>query len=91
MSPMLMLVALLGAASPAPAAATPSNQDADAAAYAGQKNGTTYYDFGDDDIQGEVLSPTGTNIQVRTGAHHASLLDVRANFIPELDRDTYDL
>ncbi len=67
-----------------------SDTDADAAAYAGATGGVSVYDFEDDMIDGEVLSPDGANINSRTRIRHASLLTLRAHFIPELHRLALD-
>ena len=64
--------------------APPSDQDADAAAYQGVDHGTSYYEFGDDSIEGEVLSPEGANISSRPNVRHQSLITLRPHFIPEL-------
>ncbi len=61
-----------------------SDQDADAAAYTGSANGTNYYEFGDDSIDGEVLSAEGANIESRPNVRHRSLITLRPHFIPEL-------
>ena len=65
-------------------AAEPSDQDADTAAYTGDRDGITYYDFDDDSIEGEVLSPEGALINSRSRLRHASLLNIRPHFIEEL-------
>jgi hypothetical protein len=80
MNPILPLVAALALSG----AAQPSDQDADTAAYDGHRDGVTYYDFDDDSIEGEVLSPEGAVIHSRTRLRHASLLNIRPHFIEEL-------
>jgi hypothetical protein len=59
-------------------------QDADAAARQGSKAGATVYDFEDDNVDGEVLSPTGANVSSRGRSKHASMIKIRPHFIPEL-------
>jgi hypothetical protein len=59
-------------------------QDADEVARKGKSAGATVYDFEDDNVDGEVLSPTGANISSRGRSKHASLIKIRPHFIPEL-------
>ena len=49
------------------------------------------YDFDDDNVDGELLSPEGANIASRTGAKHASLITIRPHFIPELIKMAQDV
>ena len=73
-------------------AAPASENDADASAKAkGKGSGTTVYDFDDDNVDGELLSPEGANIASRTGAKHASLITIRPHFIPELIKMAQDV
>ncbi len=72
-------------------AAPAGSGDADAAANRGQQGGTTVYDFDDDNVDGELLSPEGANISSRGGAKHASLITIRPHFIPELIRMANDV
>ena len=65
--------------------------DADSAANRGQQGGTTVYDFDDDNVDGELLSPDGANISSRSGTKHASLITIRPHFIPELIRMANDV
>jgi len=67
-----------------------SDQDADTAARGGG-GGATVYDFDDDNVDGEVLSPEGANIASRAGAKHASLITIRPHFIPELIKMANDV
>ena len=72
--------------------AAPSNDnDADAGAQRGQSGGATVYDFEDDDVDGEILSPDGANISSRGRNKHASLISVRPHFIPELIEMALDI
>jgi len=65
--------------------------DADASANRGSAGGTTVYDFDDDNVDGELLSPDGANISSRSGTKHASLITIRPHFIPELIRMANDV
>jgi hypothetical protein len=69
-------------ASAAPAKAT--DTDADAAARRTTANKTTIYDFENDTVGGEVLSPDGANINSRPGNKHKSLITIRPHFIPQM-------
>lgn len=68
-----------------------TDQDADAAAFVGDSGGISVYDFEDDAVDGEVLSPEGANINSRGKIRHASMLTLRPHFIAELHRLTLDL
>jgi hypothetical protein len=59
-------------------------EDADEAARRDGEGGTTVYDFDDDNVDGEVLSPNGANISSRGRVKHASLINIRPHFLPEL-------
>jgi hypothetical protein len=85
MSKSLVLMALLTAGP------VDSHYDADAAAYQGTASGVRYYDFDDDHIEGELLSADGVNVVARTGARHASMIDIRSHFIWELHRIALDI
>lgn len=67
-----------------------TDQDADTAAYVGERGGTSIYDFGDDLVEGELLTAEGANIHARPGVRFASLLDLRPHFIDRLIWMTYD-
>lgn len=58
--------------------------DADSAAKGKSDGGTTMYDFDDDNVDGEILSPNGANISARGRVKHASLITIRPHFLPEL-------
>lgn len=66
-------------------------KDADEAAYVGARDGTRFYEFEDDELEGEVLRAEGINIGSRGSPHHESLLKIRTSFTPELTRITLDL
>jgi hypothetical protein len=66
--------------------------DADASAMSGTNNeGVTVYDFEDDDVDGEVLSPEGANLSSRGRSKHASMITSRPHFIPELIKMANDI
>ena len=66
--------------------------DADAGALQGQNGeGLTVYDFEDDDVDGEVLSPEGANLSSRGRSKHASMITIRPHFIPELIKMANDI
>ena len=68
-----------------------SGQDADEAARVGEQGDTTLYDFDDDNVDGEILSPDGANIASRGRVKHASLIQIRPHFIPELIKMANDV
>jgi hypothetical protein len=66
--------------------------DADSAAMSGSNGeGVTVYDFEDDDVDGEVLSPEGANLSSRGRSKHASMITIRPHFIPELIKMANDI
>lgn len=72
--------------------AAPSDSDADSSAMKGKgSGGATVYDFDDDNVEGELLSPEGANIASRGRAKHASLITIRPTFIPELIKMANDV
>lgn len=88
MQAMYILLAL-ATATQVPVATT--DEDADEAARVGKVGGVTVYDFEDDSVEGELLSPEGANISSRGRAKHASLIKIRPHFIPEMIRLTLDV
>lgn len=64
--------------------AQPSDTDADEAARTGSEGDVTVYDFDDDNVDGEILSPNGANVNARGRVKHASLINIRPHFLPEL-------
>lgn len=72
-------------------AAPASDTDADSAANKGKGGGTTVYDFDDDNVDGELLSPEGANVASRGRTKHASLITIRPHFIPELIKMANDV
>jgi len=74
------------------ASAAPSDTDADEAArVGGGDGGTTVYDFDDDNVDGEILSPDGANVNSRARVKHASLITIRPHFISELISLSFDI
>lgn len=72
--------------------AAPASADADAAANRGSNaSGTTVYDFEDDNVDGELLSPEGANVSSRGRTKHASLITIRPAFIPEMIKMANDV
>lgn len=87
---LITLLTILFASTTAHAAPA-SDQDADASANKGKSSGTTVYDFDDDNVDGELLSPEGANIASRGRTKHASLITIRPHFIPELIKMANDV
>lgn len=82
----------LSMASASTAFAQPSDTDADEAArVSGGDGGTTVYDFDDDNVDGEILSPDGANVNSRARVKHASLITIRPHFISELISLSFDI
>ena len=73
-----------------PAMAAPAG-DADSSARSGSAGGATVYDFEDDNVDGELLSPTGANISSRGRTKHESMIKIRPHFIPELIKMANDI
>lgn len=82
------LVSTTAWAGPAPGG---GGGDADEAARVGEVGGVTVYDFEDDNVDGELLSPEGANIASRGRTKHASLITIRPHFIPELIKMANDV
>jgi len=75
-----------------PAAEAPANDaDADEAALKGSDGTVSIYEFADDKLTGEHLSPDGNLIPWRRPPQHASLIDLRGHFLPELVKLALDL
>ncbi len=83
----------LSMATASTAVAAPANDgDADdAARVSGGDGGTTVYDFDDDNVDGEILSPDGANVNSRARVKHASLITIRPHFISELISLSFDI
>jgi len=83
----LRLTVLLALAlTPGIAAAAPAKTDgdADASARGGKVGQTTLYDFENDNVTGELLSPEGANVSGKLKYRHPSLITIRPHFIPQL-------
>jgi hypothetical protein len=74
-----------------PRGEAPTDVDADEAALTSSDGNVSVYDFADEKLTGEHLSPDGTLIPWRQPAHHSSLIDLRGHFTPELVRLSLDL
>src|SRR5690606_18883063 len=72
-------------------AAPATDRDADSSANKGKSSGTTVYDFDDDNVDGELLSPEGANVASRGRTKHASLITIRPHSIPELIKMANDV
>lgn len=59
-------------------------EDEDAQAKVASEGDVTTYSFEDDTVDGQILSPDGSNISSRGRVKHASLINIRAHFLPEL-------
>lgn len=83
----------LSLATASTAFAAPANDgDADDAdRVGGGDGGTTVYDFDDDNVDGEILSPDGANVNSRARVKHASLITIRPHFISELISLSFDI
>lgn len=68
----------------APAPAPVSDQDADDAARRTSEGNTTVYWFEGDDVGGEVLAPTGLNVNSPAARTHRSMIEIRGHFMREL-------
>ncbi|MCX4242758.1 hypothetical protein [Paraliomyxa miuraensis] len=88
MSTLTLLLTL--ALAPQPAAAD-DPADADAAAYKGNDGDVSVYEFADDKLTGDHLSPDGKLIQWRRPARHPSLIHLRGHFNAELVKLALDL
>ncbi len=70
----------------------PTNDtDADEAALQDSDGAVSIYEFADDRLTGEHLSPDGSLIPWRGQTQHASLIDLRGHFMPELVKLALDL
>lgn len=93
MSTLALLLTTTLALAPAakPAVETPNDVDADDAALQGSEGGVSVYEFSDDKLTGEHLSPDGNLIPWVRPPHQPSLINLRAHFMPELVRLALDL
>ena len=88
---LLLSTTLVLAPTAAESEASDTNADADDAALTGQEGDVSYYEFADDELTGEHLSPDGSLIPWRRPPHHESLIQLRGHFVPELVRLALDL
>jgi hypothetical protein len=72
-------------------AAPASDGDADTSAQKGKQGNTTVYDFEDDNVDGELLSPEGALVAGRGRSKHANMITIRPHFIPELIKMARDI
>ena len=86
---LLATAATLCFALPATAMAAPGGDDD--SAMQGSSGGATVYDFEDDNVDGEVLSPDGALITGRGRSKHANMITIRPHFIPELIKMANDI
>ncbi len=86
---LLVSAATLCVSLPAVAMAQPGSDDD--SARSGSAGGATVYDFEDDNVDGEVLSPDGALITGRGRSKHANMITIRPHFIPELIKMANDI
>jgi hypothetical protein len=79
------------AAAPRQAEAPTNDTDADDAALKGTDGNVSVYEFADDTLTGEHLTPDGNLIPWRRPPQHPSLIELRGHFMPELVRLALDL
>lgn len=94
MSTLMLLLSATLALAPqaAPRAEAPTNDtDADEAALKSSDGTVSVYEFADDTLTGEHLTPDGNLIPWRRPPQHPSLINLRGHFNPELIRLTLDL
>lgn len=49
------------------------------------------YDFSGDTIEGDLIKPEGSNVDVRDFGKHSSMIRIRKDFIPEIIKSAEDL
>ena len=49
------------------------------------------YDFSGDTIEGDLIKPEGTDVNVTDFGKHSSLIKIRKDFIPEIVKSAEDL
>lgn len=81
--PLLFSAVLAFAPKEAPAP-EPTNQDADEAARLLTDGDVSVYEFADEELTGEHLTPDGDLIPWRRPPTHPSLIGLRPHFMPEL-------
>jgi hypothetical protein len=88
---LLLTTVLAFAPQAEPAAEAPTDVDADEAALKDTEGNVSVYEFANDTLTGEHLSPDGSLIPWRQPAHMPSLINLRGHFMPELVRLALDL
>lgn len=88
---LLLSTTLLFAPRATPRAEAPTDVDADEAALKSSDGAVSVYDFADEKLTGEHLSPDGSLIPWRQPPHLESLINLRGHFLPELVRLSLDL
>lgn len=83
---LLVIASLMLSATAAQAAPARSDADADEAARRAraQSSKVTEYDFENDNVSGEALSPDHQPVHGRKTGTHASMIKLRAHFIPQM-------
>ena len=54
-------------------------------------NKVKVYDFSGDTIEGDLVKPEGTDLNVRDFAKHSSLIKIRKDFVQEIIKSAEDL
>jgi len=56
-----------------------------------QYKAKTVYDFEDDTVEGDLQRPDGELVDANRKAEHASLIEIRKDFIPEMLKSLEDI
>jgi len=83
----LSLTALVGMVTPALAEDKPAAGGDDNAQYKAK----TVYDFEDDMVEGDLQRPDGELVSGQRRTDHASLIEIRKDFIPEMLKSLEDI
>lgn len=83
---LLMIASLMLFSTAALAAPARSDADADDAARRAKSTSqrVTEYDFENDDVKGDALSPDHEPVQTRRTLAHQSMIQLRMHFIPQM-------
>ena len=76
---------------PSVAYAGPAGDSDENARVGGGGGKATVYDFEDDNVDGELLSPDGDGVQSRVRSKHANMITIRPHFITELIKMANDI
>lgn len=79
----IILAALVLASFAGPAAAQPKAKE--------PKPKVKVYDFSGDTIEGDLIRPEGSSVDVRDFSKHSSLIRIRTNFIDAILKSAEDL